>query len=765
MTDPLPSARVWRSWVRRAAPWAIALVAIALVLVVRACATTAPLDRLARGGVGDGEPAGARVWTGSLTLPRGGPYVIGFQSAGPATLTLTGADLAAPVVIAGRGVVTRRVLLGAHAPGAPSDGAVADPAPRATAVDLRLVAAGGVRLLWLPPGRRGEPEYVPAGALSAAPASAAPMGVDRSRGDAAAALAIVLIVVGLAGWLARHRLRAVPRVIMVGALAVLAVALVLRLESLGDAGQTWDEDTYWSAGRNYVDNLLRGDTGQDAWQWNYQHPPVTKYLAGLGAWWTDGYGPARAVSALVLALACALLVPIGARLHRPATGIAAGLIAALTPHLIAHGQIVGHEAPTALAWALALWTSLRVWDGIASFDSGLADARPSLRTNGTSLPGSGSGPFDSGLADARPSLRTNGTSLSGSASGADEASIRRRLIARLAVVGVVLGIGVMIRFVNVLAAPAIGLTIVLGAPRGRRVQAIALGLAVIPAVAALTSIALWPRLWSHPIAHLEQAWDKLKGTHSAEPFLGRLTATPPRWYFLAYLGATAPLGLALAAIVGKLAWLRDRARWRGLLIVAAWAAAPLGVMFSPVRQDGVRYVIPTLLMLAMLAGAGAVALGELVARRWSRPPWLRAIPTGLLVAYLLVVCVRIRPYYLDYYGEQVGGTAAVARSRRFEVAWWGEGLQSAIGYVNRHAGPGDRVHRGCVEPVHLTWFRGDLWEPVADPRAARWLVHYQPSWRPCPVPAGAVAVFTARAGGAPLALVYRIDPPALDASP
>lgn len=717
MTEPLPPARVWRSWARRAAPWAIALVAIALVLGVRACATTAPLDRLARGAVATGEPAGARVWTGSLTLPRGGPYVIGFQSAGPATLTLTGADLGAPVVIAGRGVVTRRVLLGARAPGATIDGAGADPPRRATAIDLRLVATGSVRLLWLPPGRRGEPEYVPAGALSAAPASAAPTGVDRSRGDAAAALAIVLIVVGLAGWLARHRLRAVPRVILVGALAVLAVALVLRLESLGDAGQTWDEDTYWSAGRNYVDNLLRGDVSQDAWQWNYQHPPVSKYLAGLGAWWTDDYGPARAVSALVLALACALLVPIGARLHRPATGIAAGLIAALTPHLVAHGQIVGHEAPTALAWALALWTSLRVWDGI------------------------------------------------GARSGVDEATILRRLVVRLALVGLVLGIGVMIRFVNVLAAPAIGLTIVLGAPRGRRVQAIVLGLAVIPAVAALTSIALWPRLWSHPIAHLEQAWDKLKGTHSAEPFLGTLTSTPPRWYFLAYLGATAPLGLALAAIVGTLAWLGRRPRWPGLVIVAAWAAAPLGVMFSPVRQDGVRYVIPTLLMLAMLAGAGAVALGERVARRWSRPPWLRAVPAGLLVAYLLVVCVRIRPYYLDYYGEQVGGTAAVARSRRFEVAWWGEGLQSAIGHVNRHAAPGDRVHRGCVEPIHLTWFRGDLWEPVADPRAARWLVHYQPSWRPCPIPAGAVAVFTARAGGAPLAIVYRIDPPSPDPSP
>jgi 4-amino-4-deoxy-L-arabinose transferase-like glycosyltransferase len=44
----------------------------------------------------------------------------------------------------------------------------------------------------------------------------------------------------------------------------------------------------------------------------------------------------------------------------------------LTPHLIAHGQIVGHEAPTALVWALAMWASLRVWD--AGAFAGIAPA-------------------------------------------------------------------------------------------------------------------------------------------------------------------------------------------------------------------------------------------------------------------------------------------------------------------------------------------------------------------------------------------------------
>ncbi|HVV86550.1 MAG TPA: hypothetical protein VHE35_26010, partial [Kofleriaceae bacterium] len=85
----LPRAAIVRSAARRAAPWLIALAAIAIVLAVRARVATAPLARLAPGAAQAGDPPG-RVWTGSLALPRGGPYMLGFQSPGPALLELTG---------------------------------------------------------------------------------------------------------------------------------------------------------------------------------------------------------------------------------------------------------------------------------------------------------------------------------------------------------------------------------------------------------------------------------------------------------------------------------------------------------------------------------------------------------------------------------------------------------------------------------------------------------------------------------------------------
>ncbi|MBK7071525.1 MAG: glycosyltransferase family 39 protein [Myxococcales bacterium] len=664
----------WRqAVVPRALPWLIALVAIAAVLIARAALVPAPLERLAVAPSQPGDPPGTRAYVGALHVPRGGPTRVGFVSPGPAVLTVEG--LALPVI--GRGVRTERVVL--------SRGAVA----------IRFAAPPGARLVWHPAGRTGDPEYVPASSLSPRPPREARFDhPGTARGDALAAWLVLLIVIATALWSWRAALRALPRDALLVMAAVFAVAAIARLWDLGAAGQTWDEDTYWSAGRNYVQNLVRGDFDDAAWRWNYEHPPVTKYLAGLGGLWGDGFGGARAMSALAMALGCALLVPIGRRLVDLRVGALAGGIAALAPHLIGHGQVVGHEAPSVAAWALAWWLSARVWD---------------------------------------------------------DGDRVRPLAWRLVAVGVVLGVALMIRFVNGLMAPAIGLTILITAPAGARVRAVTLGLAIIPAVAIVTAIALWPRLWTHPIAHTQEAWDKLKGTHSLEPFHGTLTKAPPRWYFVSYLGATTPIVVLVAAAAG-LALAVARA-WRGALIIIVWAIAPLGVMLSPVRQDGIRYVLPVLLPMALAAAIGVAAVARWIGERLHVLAGLAV--SAALGIYLVVTCARIHPYYLDYYGEQTGGPAAVAEARRYEIAWWGEGVERAIGYVNAHAAAGDRVHRDCVEPGHLTWFRGDLWEPVRDPRQAQWIVHYQPSWRPCPIPPDATRVLRVEAQGAPLVDVYQ----------
>lgn len=646
----------------------LALVAIATLLLLRNLDNDVPLRKTLVDQ--------STQYTGSWYFPRGGPYVLGFESELPAKL-FVGERL----IASGQGEKLQRVI---YQPGS---------------YPVRIETDGAFRLLWHPPGRRGPPEYVPHSSLS--PDTEAPVfvGAGRSLGDGLYALAILGVMLCLGIYLFRESLYGIDRKTALGMLAILAGAMLVRLIGLNDAGQTWDEDVNWSAGRNYVTNLLSLDFSEASWRWNYEHPPVMKYLAGIGAQFADGYAVSRGISALLVSLACAFMVPIGKRLYSLRVGLLAGAMCALTPHLIAHSKVVGHEAPTLFFWSLAIWLSLRAHD--ASED-------------------------------------------------------RFSLHKRFAMLGVVLGLAFFSRYINGLLAPLIGVILLVNASKEQRKKTAKLGITIIPIVAIITCILVWPRMWSDGLGHLQESWAKLKKPHGLEPYLGEMTNRPGASYFFVYLWATAPLGIVIAA---KLCVLRG-ALWRekSSLLLLAWFLAPMIVVFSPVRQDGVRYIMPALLALNIAAAAGVDFTLTLCARLWHRLQvrWFVPGVGALFMLYLLSVCVRIHPFYLDYYGAQVGGPASVAKHKRFEIAWWGEGMNQALDYLNVNAALGAKVYKRCFEPGHLAWMRGDLWNSeVARADQAEWLLVYQPIARPCALPKDAQLVYQVSAMGAPLARVYR----------
>jgi hypothetical protein len=154
--------------------------------------------------------------------------------------------------------------------------------------------------------------------------------------------------------------------------------------------------------------------------------------------------------------------------------------------------------------------------------------------------------------------------------------------------------------------------------------------------------------------------------------------------------------------------------------------------------------------LALIAAAGFDQLAV-----WARLRHAFVALSAAAIAYLGITLARIHPYYLDYFAEQVGGAGAVAAHGWFETAWWGEGVDRAVDYVNRHAAPGGRVHRDCIEPVHLAWFREDLWSAMTSaPAEATWIVRYAPTSHPCRLPPDAKPVFEVTGDGAVFAIVY-----------
>ena len=323
--------------------WGVVPIALAIALFgVRAWIHTEPLDRLSPVPAQGGDPPGAQPLAGSVLVARGGPLIIGFQATTQARLFVNGRELR------GTGVIKERILV--------------PPGPLA----IRFAASPGARLVWNPVGRRGDPEYVPASSISPDPPDTAtfPSGSGATISDGVIALLLLLVLVSSLLMLARARLAKVPRAMWIALGATFALALVARWIGLGDQGQTWDEDANWAAGRNYVTNLVGLEFSERAWIWNFEHPPVMKILEGIGAQLADGFGPARALSAIWTALGCALLVPIGARLATLRVGVLAAVIAALVPPLVAHGQIVGHESPTVLWWSLGVLLALGVHDDL-----------------------------------------------------------------------------------------------------------------------------------------------------------------------------------------------------------------------------------------------------------------------------------------------------------------------------------------------------------------------------------------------------------------
>lgn len=649
---------------RRRKLWAVALTVsvIAVLLFSRSLLVMAPEHVLSSERIG-----ASTSYSGSWHFPRGGPYVLGFEAEAPTKLFIDD-----ELAVQGQGKQAKRLVY------------------QAGSYRLRVETEGAFRLLWHPPGRRGPLEYVPASSLASTSVGSYTR-PGTSLGDGLVALGIVLALLLCIAYLSRKALVECDRILLLTTVAMFLGALAIRCIGLDAQGQTWDEDVNWSAGRNYITNLLSLDFSASSWKWNYEHPPVMKYMAGIGAQFSDGYSVSRGISALLVSSACALLVPIGRRLFSLRVGLLAGSIAALSPHIIAHSKVVGHEAPTMFFWALAIWLSLRAHD---------------------------------------------------------ENDDPYRLHKRFAVLGVVLGLGIFSRYINGLMAPLIGAILLVQAPAAERKRTLLLGITIIPAAAILTCLLVWPRMWTHPIVHLQESWTKLKRPHGPEPYLGSMTDRPGPSYFFVYLWATAPLAVLLLAKVwlARLLLLRERSS----LILLLWLVIPMIVSFSPVRQDGVRYIMPALLALSLAAAVGVDGLERLSSH--IKGAWLGAA----LCIYLALACLRIHPFYLDYYGEQVGGAQTVAAEKRFEVAWWGEGMNEALAYLNSHAALGDRVYKRCFEPGHLAWMRSDLWNTEArTPQQADWILVYQPSVRPCSLPPDAELVFEVRAQGAPLARVYR----------
>ncbi len=212
------------------------------------------------------------------------------------------------------------------------------------------------------------------------------------------------------------------------------------------------------------------------------------------------------------------------------------------------------------------------------------------------------------------------------------------------------------------------------------------------AIMLVVYVALWPALWVALRDTLAEVSGHLRRLRRTRPFQPRLLCRShlqrrSRNLVLpvTYLWRTTPvvlLGLALALV----AYAARRPPFdRPGPRFAATALALYAVGFLLFMNLGAkkfdRYLLPSYLPLALIAGGGIVALGAWLSER-RRATLLRWAQPALLALLLIVqaaLALTAFPYYLGYYNPLMGGAA---RAPEVMFIGWGEGLDEAARYLN-----------------------------------------------------------------------------------
>lgn len=444
-------------------------------------------------------------------------------------------------------------------------------------------------------------------------------------------------------------------------LLVVLFSISIRLWNLNLMGQTWDEGYHVIHGYKYLNLLSLGDFSTLFWYSNPDHPQLAKYFYGL-AFLLDSqrnsvftffntdfpydWTYARFVSVLFSSLTIIFIMLLARKYVNSFVALVAGIIFATLPVFVGLSQIATIES------FLMFFFTATVFFFMKYFES--------------------------------PTLT------------------------RASIAGFVFGCAMSVKFTNVLLVPLgfiMGFIFYTYARKKISVKHIVFFLIVCIATVFL----LWPMPWFHLSDAFRYQYDKrFVATQFSIPevFFGKLILVP-KVYYVIYFLITTPLVVLALFLVGLLSMsqimqkaVRSSSKQQNLksflkyfflveyirtkqirnknqilfyLILMFWFAIPFLQSFYNLRQHGMRYIIEVYAPISIIAAIGF----DRLLKHIKASKKIYAFATGGLVVYLLVLLIRITPYYLDFFNSLVGGTNVVYKKKLFQMGWWGQGLREA----------------------------------------------------------------------------------------
>lgn len=435
-------------------------------------------------------------------------------------------------------------------------------------------------------------------------------------------------------------------------LAVIAIfifALSLRVYTLNQIGRTWDEFEYIEQGYRLDELIIKGDFSNSYFYTTYDHPPLVKYIYGLSAqldlqeiknkepvFYYD-YTYSRILSAIFASLSAVLVFLIAWKYFSPFIGIVSGIIFSMLPFFVGLSQLVTTESILMFLFTASVYSFIQLLDKFT--------------------------------------------------------------VRKVLVTGSLVGLALLAKQSNGLLYPLFGLFYVIWFLKiGKRLKLKFINnrfwsLFAIGIISIFVFVILWPMPYFHlDVIHEinQRIW--LVKTSPPTIFWGVLILSPVM-YFVTLFFITTPLLIILLFLIGLKAI--DLKRSWIMYILIVWFLFPFIQSFYPWRVHGVRYIIEIYAPLSIIAAIGI----NFLIRKYKLNTKKKVISILILFLYLLFTLYQIKPYYLDYFNELVGGTKGVYDKKYFELGWWGQGLREAGYYIDKNANKNSTV---CiyVSPLH-----------------------------------------------------------------
>lgn len=187
-------------------------------------------------------------------------------------------------------------------------------------------------------------------------------------------------------------------------------------------------------------------------------------------------------------------------------------------------------------------------------------------------------------------------------------------------------------------------------------------LLIVPTIALLLGIAIWPLLWIDFPHYLLQSF-----AQNSQRAIG------PSFYYLKHFTVTTPIPILAGLVIGIFFTLKKRSELPGILL---WWLTSTLIFYSllGVEGGGTRYAYLAYAPMVLLSAFG---YSQILVKKWV----YLLIP---LIIYMIWEMITIFPYYLDYYNLFAGGTKN-AYAQGYSVSWWGEGQYEAAKYLNTNA--------------------------------------------------------------------------------